>query len=173
MLGGRSWDEWIAQYSGSHQHPVNRREERAHRLRGELLVVRSGARGVRSDDEGDRREGHQECYGVLRGGSSHSELRHRGTTFASLLLPHLRRRVGWLLLRLHDQAAARILEPDVAIVNAAIQVVAPLVLSDEGHQGDEGAWHGTRRLPQSRTYSQTAFIALQMRNGMGTCHSPG
>ncbi len=24
MLGGRSWDEWIAQYSGSHQHPVNR-----------------------------------------------------------------------------------------------------------------------------------------------------
>lgn len=24
MLGGRSWDEWIRQYSGSHQHPVNR-----------------------------------------------------------------------------------------------------------------------------------------------------
>ena len=24
MLGGRSWDEWIAQYAGSHQHPVNR-----------------------------------------------------------------------------------------------------------------------------------------------------
>lgn len=24
MLGGRSWDEWIAQYSLSHQHPVNR-----------------------------------------------------------------------------------------------------------------------------------------------------
>jgi uncharacterized membrane protein YGL010W len=24
MLGGRSWDEWIAQYSTSHQHPVNR-----------------------------------------------------------------------------------------------------------------------------------------------------
>lgn len=24
MLGGRSWDEWIAQYATSHQHPANR-----------------------------------------------------------------------------------------------------------------------------------------------------
>ena len=24
MLGGRPWDEWIARYSQSHQHPVNR-----------------------------------------------------------------------------------------------------------------------------------------------------
>jgi uncharacterized membrane protein YGL010W len=24
MLGGRSWDEWIAQYAQSHRHPVNR-----------------------------------------------------------------------------------------------------------------------------------------------------
>lgn len=24
MMGGRSWDEWIAEYSESHQHPVNR-----------------------------------------------------------------------------------------------------------------------------------------------------
>ena len=24
MFFGRTWDEWIAQYSGSHQHPVNR-----------------------------------------------------------------------------------------------------------------------------------------------------
>ena len=24
MLGGRSWDEWIARYSTSHQHPMNR-----------------------------------------------------------------------------------------------------------------------------------------------------
>jgi uncharacterized membrane protein YGL010W len=24
MLGGRPWDQWIALYSGSHQHPVNR-----------------------------------------------------------------------------------------------------------------------------------------------------
>jgi uncharacterized membrane protein YGL010W len=24
MLGGKSWDEWIKQYGGSHQHPVNR-----------------------------------------------------------------------------------------------------------------------------------------------------
>ena len=24
MLGGKTWDEWIAQYATSHQHPVNR-----------------------------------------------------------------------------------------------------------------------------------------------------
>ena len=24
MLGGKSWDEWIVQYSQSHQHPINR-----------------------------------------------------------------------------------------------------------------------------------------------------
>lgn len=24
MLGGRSWDTWIAQYAESHRHPVNR-----------------------------------------------------------------------------------------------------------------------------------------------------
>jgi uncharacterized membrane protein YGL010W len=24
MLGGRSWDDWIAQYARSHQHPINR-----------------------------------------------------------------------------------------------------------------------------------------------------
>ena len=24
LMGGRSWDEWIAQYGRSHQHPVNR-----------------------------------------------------------------------------------------------------------------------------------------------------
>lgn len=24
MLGDRTWDEWIAQYATSHQHPVNR-----------------------------------------------------------------------------------------------------------------------------------------------------
>jgi uncharacterized membrane protein YGL010W len=24
MLGNRSWDSWIAQYSESHQHPLNR-----------------------------------------------------------------------------------------------------------------------------------------------------
>jgi len=24
MLGGKSWDEWIGQYSQSHQHPINR-----------------------------------------------------------------------------------------------------------------------------------------------------
>ena len=24
MMGGRSWDEWIEEYSHSHEHPVNR-----------------------------------------------------------------------------------------------------------------------------------------------------
>jgi uncharacterized membrane protein YGL010W len=24
MLGGRTWDDWIAQYAASHQHPANR-----------------------------------------------------------------------------------------------------------------------------------------------------
>jgi uncharacterized membrane protein YGL010W len=24
MFGGKTWDEWIAQYARSHQHPVNR-----------------------------------------------------------------------------------------------------------------------------------------------------
>jgi len=24
MMGGRRWDEWIAEYAESHQHPVNR-----------------------------------------------------------------------------------------------------------------------------------------------------
>jgi uncharacterized membrane protein YGL010W len=24
MLAGRPWEEWIARYAGSHQHPVNR-----------------------------------------------------------------------------------------------------------------------------------------------------
>lgn len=24
MMGGRSWDEWIEEYSEGHQHPVNR-----------------------------------------------------------------------------------------------------------------------------------------------------
>ena len=24
MLGGKTWDQWIEEYSQSHQHPVNR-----------------------------------------------------------------------------------------------------------------------------------------------------
>lgn len=24
MLGGKTWEQWIAQYSKSHQHPINR-----------------------------------------------------------------------------------------------------------------------------------------------------
>ena len=36
MLGGRSWEEWIAQYGQSHQHPVNRV---CHTLGIPLIVV--------------------------------------------------------------------------------------------------------------------------------------
>src|SRR5258705_8525910 len=36
---------------------------------------------------------------------------------------------------------ARALKPDILVVPPAIQITAPLVLSDEGHQGGEGAWH--------------------------------
>jgi uncharacterized membrane protein YGL010W len=36
MLGGRSWEEWIAQYGHSHQHPVNRV---CHTLGIPLIVV--------------------------------------------------------------------------------------------------------------------------------------
>lgn len=25
MMGGRSWDDWIEEYSAGHQHPMNRR----------------------------------------------------------------------------------------------------------------------------------------------------
>ena len=36
MLGGRSWDDWIARYAQSHQHPVNRL---CHTLGIPLIVV--------------------------------------------------------------------------------------------------------------------------------------
>ena len=36
MLGGRSWEDWIAQYGQSHQHPVNRL---CHTLGSPLIVV--------------------------------------------------------------------------------------------------------------------------------------
>jgi len=36
MLGGRSWNEWIAQYASSHRHPVNRF---CHTLGIPLIVV--------------------------------------------------------------------------------------------------------------------------------------
>ena len=42
MLGGRSNEEWIAQYSGSHTHPINRA---CHTL-GIPLIVLSLAVGV-------------------------------------------------------------------------------------------------------------------------------
>jgi len=41
-----------------------------------------------------------------------------------------------------DLSAAGARWPDSRLVLAAIKVAAPLVLSDEGHQGGEGAWHG-------------------------------
>ena len=36
MLGGRSWDEWIARYAASHRHPLNRF---CHTLGIPLIVV--------------------------------------------------------------------------------------------------------------------------------------
>lgn len=42
MFMGRSWDEWIAQYASSHQHPVNRF---CHSI-GIPLIVLSIAAGV-------------------------------------------------------------------------------------------------------------------------------
>jgi uncharacterized membrane protein YGL010W len=36
MLGGKSWDVWIAQYSTSHQHPINRL---CHTLGIPLIVI--------------------------------------------------------------------------------------------------------------------------------------
>jgi uncharacterized membrane protein YGL010W len=36
MLAGRSWDDWIARYAASHQHPVNRF---CHTLGIPLIVV--------------------------------------------------------------------------------------------------------------------------------------
>ena len=36
MLGGKTWDQWIAQYATSHQHPVNRF---CHTLGIPLIVV--------------------------------------------------------------------------------------------------------------------------------------
>jgi uncharacterized membrane protein YGL010W len=36
MLGNRSWDDWIRQYSASHQHPVNRA---CHTLGIPMIVV--------------------------------------------------------------------------------------------------------------------------------------
>jgi len=44
MLGGRSWDDWIAQYARSHEHPVNRL---CHTV-GIPLIVISLALGVAS-----------------------------------------------------------------------------------------------------------------------------
>ena len=41
-------------------------------------------------------------------------------------------------------------DPDVSAVLPTVQVAAPLVLSDEGHQGFKGVRHGARRLAQPR-----------------------
>jgi hypothetical protein len=46
------------------------------------------------------------------------------------------------LSRLHDQPAARALHPDVAVICAAVQVSAPLVLRDKCHEGVEVLGHG-------------------------------
>jgi uncharacterized membrane protein YGL010W len=39
MLGGRPWEDWIAQYATSHQHPVNRA---CHTLGIPLIVLAIG-----------------------------------------------------------------------------------------------------------------------------------
>ena len=41
-----------------------------------------------------------------------------------------------------DLCATRARQPDVAVVEAAVQVAAPLVLADKGHQSVEDSWHG-------------------------------
>jgi len=61
--------------------------------------------------------------------------------------------VPWRLVvrRLHDQAPARALKPDLAVISPAIQVPAPLVLSDKGHQGVAHVRHGAGRLSRPLT----------------------
>jgi hypothetical protein len=54
--------------------------------------------------------------------------------------------LGRLISRTNDPRPARALKPDIAVVSTAIQVAAPLVLSDEGHQGSEHIRHGAGRL---------------------------
>jgi hypothetical protein len=48
----------------------------------------------------------------------------------------------------HDEPTARALKPDIPVVPPTVEITAPLVLSDKGHQGGEGVWHGAGRLPQ-------------------------
>jgi len=47
--------------------------------------------------------------------------------------------VPWRLVvrRLHDQAPARALKPDIAVISPAIQIAAPPVLCNKGRQGVE------------------------------------
>ena len=55
---------------------------------------------------------------------------------------------GRLANRVHDPGSARARHSDVVSLPATIQLTAPLVLSDEGHQGIEHVRHGAGRLPQ-------------------------
>ena len=55
---------------------------------------------------------------------------------------------GRLANRVHDPGSVRARHSDVVSLPATIQLTAPLVLSDEGHQGIEHVRHGARRLPQ-------------------------
>jgi hypothetical protein len=55
---------------------------------------------------------------------------------------------GRLADRVHDPGSARARHSDVVSLPATIQLTAPLVLSDEGHQGIEHVRHGAGRLPQ-------------------------
>jgi hypothetical protein len=70
---------------------------------------------------------------------------------------------GWSLSRMHDQPAARALEPNAPVVQAAVEHAAALVLLHEGDEGSKytghGATEGSQRAPPaliSRTSSVTA-----------------
>jgi len=61
--------------------------------------------------------------------------------------------VPWRLVvrRLHDQAAARALKPDIPAIPPPIQFSAPPVLCNKGRQGVEDFRHGAGRLSRSLT----------------------
>jgi hypothetical protein len=49
---------------------------------------------------------------------------------------------GRLANRVHDEPTARALKPDIPVVPPAIEITAPVVLSNRGHHRGEGFWHG-------------------------------
>jgi hypothetical protein len=49
-------------------------------------------------------------------------------------------------------------EPDVAVVQAAIQFPAPSVFADKGHQGAEDRWHGAGEITTALTLRATTGL---------------